>query len=162
MLLPVETARLRLRRLTSRDIPTLAAYRSDQRVAALQSWTSMSVAEAEALVNGHDGPWEQIAIALKENDALIGDIGTCVTGDTAEIGFSLAPDMQSRGYATEACLAVLELLFARGVRKIVAVVDARNDSAIALLERLGMTLERTEDAEFKGGMCREHHFVLAR
>lgn len=162
MLLPIATARLRLRRLTHRDVAALVAYRSDERVARLQSWSSMSVEEAQALVDGHAGPWEQIAIARKETDALIGDVGTCVNGDTAEIGFSLAPDAQNHGYATEACRAVIELLFARGVRKIVAIVDARNDAAIALLKRLGMTLERTEEAEFKGALCLEHHFALTR
>jgi RimJ/RimL family protein N-acetyltransferase len=167
MPLPIETTRLRLRRLTYADVEKLAAYRSDERVARLQSWSSMSLAEAEALVNnpgelGDDGRWAQVAIALKNTDTLIGDVGSCVSGDAAEIGFSLAPEAQNRGYAAEACRALIELLFARGVRRIVAIVDARNVAAIALIERLGMTLERTEEAEFKGAMCLEHHFALAR
>ena len=166
-MLPIETLRLRLRRLTARDIPALAAYRSDERVARLQSWESMSREEAEALVNeqdelGDDGRWVQIAIALKDTDALIGDIGTFVNGDTAEIGFSLSPDAQNHGYATEACRAVIDLLFALGPGRIVAIVDARNAAAIALLERLGMTLERTGEAQFKGATCLEHHFALMR
>ena len=166
-ILPIETTRLRLRRLTPRDIPALIAYRSDERVARLQSWDTMSLEEAEALVNkpgeiGDDGRWVQIAIALLDTDTLIGDIGTCVNGDTVEIGFSLDPQHQNRGYATEACRAAIALLFARGVQRIIAIVDARNDSAIALLERLGMTRERTEEAEFKGAMCMEHHYVLAK
>lgn len=43
-----------------------------------------------------------------------------------------------------------------------AVVDARNTSAIALVNRLGMVLDRTEEALFKGEPCSEHHFVLKR
>ncbi|HET8773206.1 MAG TPA: GNAT family N-acetyltransferase [Thermoanaerobaculia bacterium] len=166
-MLPIETDRLRLRRLVAHDIPALAAYRSDERVARLQSWESMSREEAEELVNaegelGDDGRWVQIAIARKDTDALLGDIGTFVNGDTAEIGFSLAPDAQGHGYATEACRAVIGLLFGLGLRRIIAIVDARNRSAIALLEGLGLTLERTAEAEFKGGMCLEHHYTLPR
>lgn len=166
-MLPIETDRLRLRRLLTRDIPALVAYRSDKRVARLQSWESMSLEEAEKLVNaegelGDDGRWVQIAIALKDTDALLGDIGTFVNGDTAEIGFSLAPDAQDHGYATEACRAVIDLLFALGLCRIIAIVDARNGAAIALLERLDLTLDHTEEAEFKGGTCLEHHYALAR
>ena len=157
-MLPIETERLRLRRLTRADIPALVAYRSDERVAALQSWSTMTLDEAEALVAEQGGEWLQIGIALKENDALIGDIGVRVDGDAAEIGFSLAPDAQNRGYATEACRAVFARLFAE-VQRIEAVIDARNTAAIALVTRLGMSLDRTEEAEFKGAMCREHHFV---
>ncbi len=165
-MLPIETDRLRLRRLLARDIPALVAYRSDERVAWLQSWESMSPEEAEELVSaegevGDDGRWVQIAIAFKDTDALLGDIGTFVNGDTAEIGFSMAPDAQGHGYATEACRAVMDLLFALGIHRIIAIVDARNDSAIALLERLGMTLDHTEEAEFKGGTCLEHHYGVS-
>jgi RimJ/RimL family protein N-acetyltransferase len=168
MKLPKETARLRLRRFGLGDADALRGYRSDPRVARLQSWTDMSVDEAEALIAdrtsvGELDRWAQVAIALKESDELIGDIGVCVRspGDVAEIGFSMAPAAQGHGYATEACRAVIADLFATtNVRKVVAIIDARNEGAIALVRRLGMMLEATEEAEFKGERCVEHQFYV--
>ncbi len=134
MKLPRETARLRLRRFGVSDADSLRGYRSDPRVASLQSWTDMSVDEAEAL------------IADRTN---VGELDRW------------APAAQGHGYATEACRAVIAELFATtNVRKVVAIIDARNDGAIALVKRLGMTLEATEEAEFKGERCVEHQFAL--
>jgi RimJ/RimL family protein N-acetyltransferase len=56
--------------------------------------------------------------------------------------------------------AVLDWLRSNGVREVRAVVDARNTSAIALARRLGMRLEGTAAAEFKGAPCHEHLFLL--
>lgn len=109
--------------------------------------------------------WFQIAIADKHTDDLIGDIGICAhaPGTSAEIGFTLSPEAQGHGLAIEACRAAIDLAFSRdGVEVVEAIVDTRNLPAIALVERLGMSLDRTENAEFKGAVCSEHHFTLRR
>jgi RimJ/RimL family protein N-acetyltransferase len=168
--LPLTTERLRLRRLAPADRSTLVAYRSDERVARLQSWSSMSLEDADALIAARDdfgtiGVWVQVAIARADSDELIGDVGVHVRppGDTAEIGFSMAPSAQGRGYAAEACRAVIAELFATtGVRAVEAVIDARNAAAIGLVGRLGFALVGTDVVEFKGERCTEHRFVLRR
>jgi RimJ/RimL family protein N-acetyltransferase len=72
-----------------------------------------------------------------------------------EIGFTLAPEMQGRGLAAEACRAAIEFVFAStGVAAVKAVVDGRNAPAIALVKRLGMSFDHTEEADM--------HFVLPR
>ena len=167
-MLPIETARLRLRACEIRDAVRLARYRSDPAVAMYQSWSEMTLSEAEELIATPFDPtrldhWSQIAVADRASDELIGDIGICVRspGDVAELGVSFAPDVQGRGFAAEACRAAIALLFSvPSVTRIEAIVDARNDSAIALMRRLGMRLVRTEEALFKGEVCSEHHFVL--
>jgi len=59
-----------------------------------------------------------------------------------EIGFTLAPDYQGRGYATEAVRLLAGYLFTvRGKHRITACCDARNAASAALLERLGMRRE---------------------
>ena len=81
---------------------------------------------------------------------------------TVEIGFTLAPAAQGRGLAAEACRAVIEYAAGvAGVTTVVAVIDSRNRPAISLAARLGMSLARTEIAEFKGALCFEHHFELS-
>ena len=107
----------------------------------------------------------QIAIALRETDALIGDVGACASldGRSAEIGFTLSAGHQGRGFATEAVGRVIKLLFDEtDIESVEAVTDTRNRSSIALLERLGMKLEKTEAARFKGETCHEHRFVITR
>ena len=169
-MIPLDTERLRLRRLEPRDAARLAEYRSDAAVALYQSWETMTIDEAAAFINGlperllaMDGEWSQIAIADKATGELLGDIGLCrhAPGNVVEIGFTMAPAAQGRGLAAEACRAVIGwVLSLPDVRGLVAVVDRRNAAAIALVQRLGMTLDRSETAEFKGAPCREDHYVL--
>jgi RimJ/RimL family protein N-acetyltransferase len=121
--------------------------------------------EQERTPLGRHDLWFQLAIAEKATDDLVGDVGLCVQspGLAAEIGFSVAPSFQHRGYGLEACGAAIDLVFrTSAVATVEAVVDVRNTPAVALVHRLGMILDRTENALFKGQMCSEHHFVLRR
>ena len=170
----METPRLRLRRFQPDDAPRLDRYRSDASVARYQSWEAMTLEEAEAFIGalpellggalGTADEWSQIAIADNATNELIGDIGLCrKSSGIVEIGFTLDPAVQGRGYALEACGAVIaSVLSLPDVMAMLAVIDSRNTSAIELVKRLGMVLDHTEEAEFKGEMCEEHHFVLRR
>ncbi len=110
------------------------------------------------------GQWQQIAIALKSSDRLIGDIGLYRRDDaSAELGFSLARPHQGLGFAREALVGLIAALFDRpGLERLEAVTDARNVSAMALLSRLGFAITSTAEAMFKGVECREHTFTLPR
>jgi RimJ/RimL family protein N-acetyltransferase len=60
----------------------------------------------------------------------------------AEIGFTLAPQHQGYGYATEAVRRLLHyLLVERGKHRVRATCDDRNTSSAAVLERVGMRRE---------------------
>jgi RimJ/RimL family protein N-acetyltransferase len=58
-----------------------------------------------------------------------------------EIGFTIAPRYQGRGYATEAVRLLAGYLFARGTHRITACCDERNTASVAVLERLAMRRE---------------------
>jgi aminoglycoside 6'-N-acetyltransferase len=58
-----------------------------------------------------------------------------------EIGFTIAPRYQGRGYATEAVRLLVGYLFALGKHRITACCDARNAASAAVLERLAMRRE---------------------
>ena len=85
------------------------------------------------------------ALALRGTDRLIGDCAAHVDADDprqAEIGFTLAPEHQGHGYATEAVRRLLHyLLVERGKHRVSATCDARNTRSAALLERVGMRRE---------------------
>lgn len=168
--LPVLTKRLQLRRFQPDDLDAFFAYRSDPEVGRYQGWNPCSaeevrqfIAEQEKISLDLPGRWFQIAIARRNTNAIIGDIGLClITRDEAEIGFSLAREAQGFGYATEAVAAILRTLPASaGVRTLRAVTDARNSKSMALLERLGFVLKRTSDEIFHGQWCRQHRFSIS-
>ena len=156
----IATERLVLRRFRAADAETLAAYRSDPDVARYQAWTApfplerarALVAEFEAADPERPG-WFQWAIERTADRAHIGDLGVALHENKrqAEIGFTLAPAYQKRGYAAEAVRAMLDHLFrVRGLHKVSAEADARNIASARLLERVGFVRE---------GLLRSHTWI---
>jgi ribosomal-protein-alanine N-acetyltransferase len=74
--------------------------------------------------------------------ALVGDIGFKGPPDdlhTVEIGYSVLPAFQRRGYATEAARAIVAWGFTQpGVRRIVANCHFDNTASFRVLEKAGM------------------------
>jgi RimJ/RimL family protein N-acetyltransferase len=171
--IPIETDRVRLRRLRSEDLATFLAYRNDPDVARYQSWETTSAAEALALFAemqglhpGTPGEGFQFAIAWKATDELIGDCMLYRRSEDpqqAEIGYTLARSWQGRGLATEALEALLSFAFETlSLHRVTARVDCRNGPSVRLLERLGMRregqlLQCTWD---KGEWCDEYAYAL--
>ncbi|EFG65274.1 GNAT family N-acetyltransferase [Streptomyces sp. SPB074] len=145
------TPRLHLRRFRAEDAAALAAYRSVPEVARYQGWTApVGEEEAHALVRqfaaGDPGApgWFQYAVEERATGLLVGDVGVRLdaNGMQADLGFTLAPAAQGRGYATEAVRAVLGDLFERrGLRRVSAECDLRNAASARLLERVGFRRE---------------------
>ncbi|MEU7871600.1 GNAT family protein [Dactylosporangium sp. NPDC049140] len=148
------TERLSLRPFRVADAPVLSAYRSDPEVARYQGWDAPFPMEAALrVVAGLEGRdpraegWFQYALELTDGGALIGDVGVNRhdEGRQAEIGFTLAPAYQGRGYAAEAVGRVVgHLLAEEGLHRVHASVDARNERSARLLERLGFRREGLE------------------
>lgn len=144
------TARLQLGDLRRQDAPALFAYRADPAVARWQGWRPASSADAVRFIEAQQGlavdtvgTWWQRAIRLRDTGELIGDLGLHFIDDaTVEVGISLAPAHQRRGYAREVLEVMLDFVFG-GLRKhrIVASVDPRNLACARLLEGLGMRRE---------------------
>jgi len=164
--LPRHTPRTTLRRLTASDLDAFQGYRSDAEVGRYQGWAPMSREQAQTFLAEMseaafclDDIWFQLAIAERASGRLIGDIGLCVhAGDDAhaEIGFTLAPQAQHRGLATEAVRAAVDMLFEhRPVRRVLGITDARNIASLSLLERIGMSQIQTLESLFRGAPCAE-------
>ncbi|MEO6060750.1 MAG: GNAT family protein [Thermoflexales bacterium] len=147
----VETPRLRLRRLESADLEAMFAYRNDPEVARYQTFSARTrdeiarmICSQQDLQPGAPGTDYQVAVGLKPDDVLIGDVyfGVESTGRQAEIGYTLAAEFQGYGYATEAVRGVLVYAFERiGLHRVAAGADPRNLSSLRLLERLGFRRE---------------------
>jgi RimJ/RimL family protein N-acetyltransferase len=145
--------RVVVRRFRPEDVAAFVAYRSRAEVARYQSWDAPYPREegerfVRQLMTSHPdtaGEWFQFAVALRATGQLIGDCAALPRADDprqCEIGFTIAPEYQGRGYATEAVrLLVGYFLTARAKHRITASCDARNTASAALLERLGMRRE---------------------
>jgi RimJ/RimL family protein N-acetyltransferase len=117
--------RVVVRRFGPQDVAEFVAYRSDAEVARYQSWDAPYPPEqgerfVAQLMTAHPdtpGEWFQFAVALRATGQLIGDCAAMVRADDpsqCEIGFTIAPRYQGRGYATEAVRLLVGYLFARG------------------------------------------------
>ncbi len=168
-----ETPRLRARSFSTADVAAFVAYRADPDVARYQSWSDFTREQGEAFVEslrgakpGVPGEWFQFALEERSNGILVGDLALKVTADEhreAEVGFTLAPSQQGKGYATEAVTAFLDYAFPTfALHRVIAVTDALNAPAAALLERVGMRCEAhfVENIFFKGAWGSEFLFAL--
>ena len=167
------TARLVLRRLQPSDCAAVFAYRSHADVSRFQTWEPRSLDEVRSFVVGladlepdTPGTWFQLAITLRESGLLVGDCGLHFPADQAhqaEVGITLAPPHQGKGYATEAMEAVLEYLFnSLGKHRVFASADPQNLRSIALLQRVGMRQEAhfRESLWFKGRWADDLLFAM--
>ena len=169
---PIVTSRTLLRRLSPTDLADFQLYRHDEEVGRYQDWLPQTDADAAIFLKEHGeaeffqpGIWFQVGIAERETDALIGDIGICLSESEpeVEIGFTLRRQSQGLGIGREAVGELVDFLFEQtDIRRIVGVADARNIAAIKLLEKLGMQRLQTNKALFRGSPCEEHVFALHR
>ncbi len=172
------TERLVISPLTDADAAAFTAYRRVPEVARYQSWgTDYTLADAAALiaaqpVNGLPaaGEWAQWGLRLgtERPAALVGDIAVgadAAQPDTYELGVTLDPQHQGRGYAAEGLTAIIDWLMAdHGAHRIVMQGDARNAAVLALMRRLRLRHEGSivEGDWFKGEWTTLERFAVLR
>jgi [ribosomal protein S5]-alanine N-acetyltransferase len=147
----IDTARLRLRWLTSADVPALFAIFGDPEVCRYWSRPALpDLAAADALLQEivhlfSERSLFQWGIAERATDRVV---GTCTLASLsaehhrAEVGFALAKEVWGRGYLAEVLPALLLFAFdTLDLHRIEADVDPRNARSIGLLERAGFQRE---------------------
>ena len=100
----------------------------------------------KALLNGYvkenqTRGFSSWGLVERASGSLIGDVGFGIfepTGDV-ELGYTLAWPYWGHGYATEAAGACLDAGLAQlSAKRIIAVVDAANESSLRVAQRIGM------------------------
>jgi RimJ/RimL family protein N-acetyltransferase len=161
---PIMTARLRLRPLTTDDIPALLTYRGDAEVCRYLPFAPMDAEVLGARLGGDLGrtaiTGEGGALTLGAetiaDGRLIGDVVLFFHSEElagGEIGYVFHPGVGGQGYASEACSAMLDLAFDElGLHRVTATMDARNTDSARLAGRLGMREEahHVRSEKFKG------------
>jgi RimJ/RimL family protein N-acetyltransferase len=146
----LETKNLYLHSLSTEDAPALFAYRSDRSVYRFHNWKPTSVNDAirfiekssfqDSLRHGH---WNQLGIYLKDTNELIGDLGIHPFEEKqTELGFTISPSFQQKGYGVEAVSRVVRYLFLENnFYRIIARTHPENKGSINLLKKLGFRQE---------------------
>lgn len=168
-----ETARLRARPMHQGDLRAFVAYRADPDIARFQSWSDYTLKDGRELIDsmqgltlGTPGHWYQLALEDLSDGKLVGDLAAKVSASEPremEVGFTLAPAFHGKGYGTEALRGLLDVAFGGlGLHRVIAVTDALNAPAAALLQRVGMRREAHfhEDVFFKGAWGSEFLFAI--
>jgi RimJ/RimL family protein N-acetyltransferase len=152
--LPITTERLTLRSFRPGDEDDVFAYRS---VASVVRYipgdpkTREQVADlvAERATAGRiDERSPILTLAVELEGRVVGDVLIHLDGldghdgRQAEIGWVFAPEVQGRGYATEAAGALLRVAFEQlGVHRVWAQLEPANTGSSRICERLGMRRE---------------------
>lgn len=155
---PFATERLRMRLMTPDDVDDVHAYLSREDVTRYLTHgpsTRDQVAEKVAMYAAatrieKDDDWIEPAIEL--DGRVIGHLYLRVHSlehRGAEIGWTVHPDAQGRGYAIEGATALLDIAFGElGMHRVRAELDPRNDGSTGLCRRLGMREEARHVRDF--------------
>ena len=107
------------------------------------AWRSCARSDAVAIAGEGDGIGA--AVVLRETGEVVADMSLwCVSEGHAqgEIGFTVHPAHQRKGYATEAARPLLDFGFGTvGWHRVVGRTEARNIASARVLEKLGMRRE---------------------
>lgn len=156
----IHTPRLNLRRITSSDLEAIVKLHNDAQVMRYISPPQpRSVVENTVIPQilteyvaadvNHALGFGVLAITAKGSGNVLGLAALKPIHSTGlevekqedsvlEMGFRLLPSAWGKGYATEVGLAVLQLAFSHGARKVVATAMVANVSSCRVLERIGM------------------------
>lgn len=161
---PLTTSRLTLRPYTPDDLAAVHELFGREDVCRYLRWEPMDLDAARDLLGRRvkqtqiekQGDGILLAVVETSTGRMIGELMLQLTDAESrqgEIGWSLHPDAQGHGFATEAAQELLRLGFEElGLHRIEAESDARNAASIRVMERLGMRREAhfVEDELLKG------------
>ena len=168
----LETERLIIRRFVLDDLDDVHRVLNEAFGAAdyaeRREWLAWSVMNYTALEWLGQPPYGDRAVVLKASNTLIGAVGlvpSCGPFDklpyfrarlgiassgliTLEMGlyWALGARYRGQGYATEAARALIKTVFdTLGWKRVVATTEYDNAASVAVMKRLGMTIERNPD-----------------
>jgi [ribosomal protein S5]-alanine N-acetyltransferase len=169
------TSRLIIRDLRESDLEDFHRYRSDPEITRFQGFDAFSkeqarefIAENKIKKDGVPGQWVQYGIEELHTKKLIGDCAIQLhlpETSEAEIGITISPLYQRKGYAKETMSEILNLLFnEKEISRIVERVDTENMASIALMKGLFFRQENPvgESIFSKGIWTSEFRFVMLK
>ncbi len=161
----IETERIKLRPVDSKDSKQIFSYRSDSITNKYQGFVPNELNDVDEFIArnptkfNQPESWFQLVIIEKESDEIIGDLGIHFIGDDGfqcELGCTLDKKYHGKGFATDAMKVTIDYLFkSLNKHRITGSVDPKNIDSIRLLERLSFRKE----AHFKESLLIDGEWV---
>jgi ribosomal-protein-alanine N-acetyltransferase len=131
-------------------------YASKPEATKYMSWpTHKSLSDTREFlkyaVNGwYNGTDYSFSIRLKASHRLVGSCGLLHETGKIQFGYILSPTQWGKGYATEACIKLMQVVRGLpGVVKVSTFVDAENTASAKVLLRAGLVEEARLEKYFK-------------
>lgn len=143
----LSTARLILRRPTSRDVEAIYAYASDSETTRMMAWPRhRTLEDTRGFLSFAEEEWRRtgcgVYLVCTTGGELLGSTGLHLSTPTrAVIGYIFGRPYWGQGFATEAAAAMIELARALDIIRVEADVVASHLASARVLEKIGMELE---------------------
>ena len=140
----LETNRLRLRNVMANDVDIMYDYRNNEICARYQRGQTKDYAGIVALVERRRSDLMSVsapflvAVALKDNDEMVGEIVVMPEEGTISLGYTFSYKHHRNGYAFEALTALINTLHERYPKwDFISFTEPENDPSMKLLKKLG-------------------------
>lgn len=143
------SARCRVRPFQETDLDAFMDYRNDEKWMIYQGFKGLtkSAYREQLLSTEPCTAGKQLAIVDRQTDQLIGDLYLRKEGDSAWLGYTIAPAHSRKGYAYEIIQQVCPYLKTLGINQINAGVLPENIASIHLLKKLGFSHKEFDGVE---------------
>ena len=140
----LETERLRLRNVGPKDADIMYDYRNNEICARYQRGQTKNyqgivdlTVRRQQDAMSVDAPFF-VAVALKENDEMIGEIVVMPNDGTISLGYTFSYRHHRKGYAFEALSTLINLLHTQYPEwDFISFTEPENEPSMALLKKLG-------------------------
>lgn len=154
---PIDTARLRLRRLRPDDAAETARLLDDREMARAISdvpvpYECADDFIAKAAQKTAEGRALVFAVEERLSGRLTGFVGASIAGQAGEIGYCFGREFRGKGYATEAVRRCLRMLFQNfRLDAVQGSVLSGNSASRRVLEKAGFVFERSRRPDMPAG-----------
>ena len=143
-MIKIETSRLLLRNVMTKDIPIIFDYRNNEICAKYQRGQTKDYEGISTLVERRKDDMIStaapfyIAVALKESDEMIGEIVVMPNDGTISLGYTFSYKHHRNRYAFESISALIDLLHSRyPAWDFISFTEPENIASMNLLKKLG-------------------------
>jgi len=147
----VYTERLSIQQVRYEDAEEIFfTYASKDSATKFLSWpTHQSIKDTKSFLQFADNAWKKgtvfsYSVRLRVDSRLIGSFGVVNDNGKLQVGYVLSPMHWGRGYATEVCSHMCELLRQQpGIYRVQSFVDIHNTASARVLKKSGFIEEAT-------------------
>ena len=142
-----------LRKIESHDLDIFKKYANDEEIHKYNSY-DVYIRSKEVGIDQflHAKDENVYVICLKDSDEVIGDIGEQQVPGLSEIKIGLTifrKDLWGQGIGYQAITQLLDMLTAKGVKKVILSVEKQNERAIRLYKKIGFTIYAEDDKKYR-------------